>query len=81
MNQVEEKLSHCFSLVFPQLDPSQRATATTENTSGWDSVAQVTLLTLIGEEFGIEIDFEEFEGATSFASLASRINQIISARS
>jgi acyl carrier protein len=78
MTKVEEKLSYCFSLAFPKLDPSQRATATSENTSGWDSVAQVTLLTLIGEEFGIDIDFEEFEGATSFEALASRIREITS---
>jgi acyl carrier protein len=79
MNSVEEKLSRCFALVFPKLDPNQRANATTENTREWDSVAQVTLLTLIGEEFGIEIDFEEFEGATSFEALAKQINQITSA--
>jgi acyl carrier protein len=81
MNQVEEKLSYCFSLAFPELDPNQRASATSDNTKGWDSVAQVTLLTLIGEEFGIDIDFEEFEGATSFAALAKRINEITSASS
>jgi acyl carrier protein len=81
MNKVEEKLSYCFSLVFPALDPSLRTRATTENTPGWDSVAQVTLLTLVGEEFGIEVDFEEFEGATSFEALAGRINQITSASS
>jgi acyl carrier protein len=81
MNNVEEKLSYCFSVVFPKMDPSHRASATTENTSGWDSVAQVTLLTMIGEEFGIDIDFEEFEGATSFEALASRINEITSAAS
>ena len=40
----------------------------------WDSVAQVTLLTVIGEEFGIEVDFEEFEGATSFEELARRLS-------
>jgi acyl carrier protein len=79
MNNVEEKLSYCFSLAFPKLDPGRRATATSENTSGWDSVAQVTLLTLIGEEFGIDIDFEEFEGATSFQALASRIHEITAA--
>lgn len=42
----------------------------------WDSVAQVTLLTVIGEEFGIEIDFEEFEGATSFQELENRLDQV-----
>ena len=76
MNEVRDKLTRCFSLAFPQMDPSHYPTASAGNTSGWDSVTQVTLLTLIGEEFGIDIDFEEFEGATSFESLASRISEI-----
>lgn len=76
MDKVRDKLTHCFSLAFPQLDPSDYATASAESTSGWDSVGQVTLLTLIGEEFGIEIDFEDFEDATSFESLASRLSEI-----
>ena len=69
MDNVREKLSHCFSLVFPQLDPSQFVTANADNVSAWDSLAHVTLLTLIGEEFGIDIDFEDMESATSFEAL------------
>jgi acyl carrier protein len=69
MDIVREKLSRCFALVFPQLDTSQYAAATAKNTSEWDSLAHVTLLTLIGEEFGMDIDFEDFEGATSFEAL------------
>jgi acyl carrier protein len=44
----------------------------------WDSLAQVTLLTLIGEEFEIYIDFEEFEDATSFTALVDRISRVYS---
>ena len=76
MNTVREKLAHCFSLAFPQMDPSRYETASAENTSGWDSITQLTLLTVIGEEFGIDIDFEEFEGATSFEALANRLSGI-----
>jgi acyl carrier protein len=76
MDPVRDKLSRCFSLAFPQLQPDQYANASAENVEGWDSVAQVTLLTLIGEEFGIAIDFEEFEGATSFEALAGRLHGI-----
>jgi acyl carrier protein len=75
--QINQRLDRCFSLAFPQMDPLRRPTASVDNTGNWDSVAQVTLLTLIGEEFGIEIDFEEFEGATSFEALATRIRQIL----
>jgi acyl carrier protein len=70
MENVKDKLGRCFALAFPKLDPGQYATASTQNVSDWDSIAQLTLLTLISEEFGREIDFEEFEGATSFEALA-----------
>ena len=76
MDNIRDKLAHCFSLAFPQMDASRYSTASAENTSGWDSMAQVTLLTLIGEEFGIDVNFEEFEGATSFEALSSRISGI-----
>jgi len=76
MDEIKKKLAHCFSLTFPKMEPSRYAAANAENTSEWDSVAQVTLLTLIGEEFGMEIDFLEFEGETSFESLANRIKEI-----
>lgn len=76
MDNVRDKLAHCFSLAFPQMAPSHYPSASAENTSGWDSIAQLTLLTLIGEEFGIDIDFEEFEGATSFEALAGRLSGI-----
>lgn len=69
MDTVRDKLSRCFALAFPKLDPANYATASAENVNEWDSIAQLTLLTVIGEEFGREIDFEEFEGATSFAAL------------
>jgi hypothetical protein len=76
MDDVREKLAHCFALAFPQMDPGRYFEARAENTKEWDSVAQVTLLTLIGEEFGIDVDFEEFEGATSFEAIANRISEI-----
>ena len=74
MDDVTDKLSRCFALAFPSLDPSQYATANADNVKGWDSIAHLTLLTLIGEEFGREVDFEEFEGATSFQALREALH-------
>jgi len=76
MNNVDERLAKCFRLVFPNLDADQIPLANAENLSDWDSVAQVSLLSVIGEEFDMDIDFEEFEGATSFAALAGRLREI-----
>ena len=76
MDQISDKVAHCFSLVFPDMNPSEYYAANTENTSAWDSLAQVTLLSLLGQEFGIEIDYEQFEDANSFEVLTSRIREL-----
>lgn len=76
MDNIREKLTGCFLLVFPQLDRSRVESASVDSVKQWDSVAQVNLLTVIGEEFGLEIDYEEFEGATSFEALAARLAQL-----
>lgn len=76
MEKIRAKLVECFLLVFPKLDRSQVERASVDNVKEWDSVAQVNLLTVIGEEFGIEIDYEEFEGANSFDALAERLAQL-----
>ena len=73
MDDVRTKLARCFALVFPDLDPSLFESASATTISNWDSLAQITLLTLIGEEFEREIDFEEFEGATSFEALVQAL--------
>ncbi len=64
-----ERLVRCFEQVFPDLTQSAIPAATQDNVAAWDSIAQVTLISLIGEEFGIDIDFEEFEDAISFAAV------------
>lgn len=76
MDGLQEKLAHCFSLAFPDLPAAEISTASAESIPGWDSMAQVTLLSLIGEEFGIDIDFEAFEGATSFQSIVERLKEM-----
>jgi acyl carrier protein len=73
MDDLNAKLTSCFMLVFPKLDLKAIPLATAENVSEWDSVMQIRLLSIIGEEFGIDVDFEEFEGATSFEAILDRL--------
>jgi acyl carrier protein len=70
-----ERMVGCFEKVFPNLRRSDISAATHGNVSAWDSIAQITLLSLIGEEFGIDIDFEEFEGATSFVAILDLVRR------
>jgi acyl carrier protein len=64
-----ERLITCFRNVFPNMSPADIPAATQESTAVWDSIAHVTLLSLIGEEFGVDIDFEEFADAASFPAI------------
>jgi acyl carrier protein len=73
VDSVKDKLARCFAVVFPELDPSLYATAAVDTISGWDSLAHVTLLTVIAEEFEREVDFEAFEDATSFEALTAAL--------
>ena len=78
-NSNTDRLVGCFENVFPGLSRSAILAATHDSVADWDSVAQVTLLSLIGEDFGEDFDFEEFEGANSFAAIlevvSSRVSQ------
>jgi acyl carrier protein len=76
MDNLADRLARCFSLVFPNLATQEIPGAAASQVTEWDSVAQVNLLSVIGEEFGIDIDFEEFEGATSFPLLLDRLREI-----
>ena len=78
MDETASKLEQCFRIAFPNLDPAAISSASVDSVPQWDSVAQITLLNLIGEEFAIDIDFEEFEGANSFSEMLVRLRERLS---
>jgi acyl carrier protein len=59
MDELQQRLTNCFSAVFPELSGEQLIHASSANVPSWDSVAVITLLTVIEEEFGISIDEED----------------------
>ena len=72
---LEARLETCFLTVFPDLAAGSVRQATVDSVEKWDSVATLTLVSVIEEEFGIEIDFEDdlesfvsFEGITRYLS-------------
>jgi acyl carrier protein len=69
MNDTAGLLKKCFSTVFPQLSAEEIPQASVSTIANWDSMASITLLTLIGEEFGITLNMDDFEQFTSFQSL------------
>ena len=71
-NANTERLVGCFENVFPGLSRGAILLATPDTVADWDSVAHVTLLSLIGESFGLDV--EDFEEAASFAAIHEVVN-------
>ena len=74
MNNTEEKLTSIFETVFPDLSPEKVKSATQETTPNWDSVAAITLMNLIEEEFGFQMEFYDLGELTSFEKIRSYVD-------
>ena len=66
MNTVRERVDLCFLNVFPGLGKDQLASASTTTLAAWDSVAHVTLLSSLSEEFGFDFEIEDYEELVSY---------------
>lgn len=65
MPEYNERLVHCFESVFPALTPEQIVGL--DDASGvWDSLASVTLVSVVEEEFGVQISPDTMAQLTSF---------------
>jgi acyl carrier protein len=70
MTDIQSRLSKCFLNVFPDLTEADLPRASHASLVQWDSVAHVTLLSAISEEFQIELDDDSFESLTSYLLIA-----------
>jgi acyl carrier protein len=58
VTELEDRLVRCFSSVFPALTDEEIRGADVELLGDMDSLAGVTLVALIDQEFGVELDLE-----------------------
>jgi len=66
MDNTSARLTKCFLAVFPEMAPEEVAAAATTSMKNWDSVASVTLFSLIEEEFGIALNLDALDEFNSF---------------
>jgi len=77
MDDLAARLTRCFTSVFPELDAEAIQKANAESLTVWDSMAQIMLLSLIGEEFEMDVSFEEFGDLTTFEQFRTMIQSRI----
>lgn len=66
MSTIPSRVSQCFLEVFPTLAQPDVPRASQAALPEWDSVAHVTLLSAIAEEFQLDLDDDSFESLTSY---------------
>ena len=71
MTNLEQRLTRCFLAVFPTMTEEEATSASQDTLEAWDSIASVTLVRVVEEEFGVTIDLFELENLNSFATLAN----------
>ena len=66
MDDLEQRLIRAFRVTFPELGEHDVPQADSASVAGWDSIATVTLINVVEEELGIQIDVEDIEDFMSF---------------
>jgi len=79
MDSVHERLVRCFRAALPRYS-GDIAEATPPGSEDWDSLAAVTLLMVIQEEFNLRIPPEDLDQLTSFKSAEAYLTKQLDSR-
>jgi len=75
MDDVKPKLIECFQIVFPDMQEKDIPTASQETVAEWDSVAAITLVNVIEEQFGIEMDLDDVADLDNFEKVRAYLEK------
>jgi acyl carrier protein len=75
MDEMETRLARCFSSVFPELTAEQIRGASMDSVPAWDSLAAVTLVAVLQEEFGLQINLIDLPELVSFAAVQNYVRK------
>jgi acyl carrier protein len=66
MTDARSRLIQCFKATFPELSEAEIPRASLSSVASWDSIAAMTLVVLIEEEFGVRAPLEDIADLVSF---------------
>ena len=75
MSEQDTQLIRCFSSVFPGLPPEQIRSASSQSLEIWDSLASVTLIAVVQEVFGVQIDLLDLPELDSFDAFRAYLDR------
>ena len=75
MTDIKNRLIKCFQIVFPDVPEAEIPQLTQAATAKWDSVATITLLNVLEDEFRVEMDLDQAAEFDSFGKIHSYFQQ------
>ena len=75
MSDQDDRLVRCFASVFPTLSEGEIRACDVVPLFDLDSLAGVTLVTLIDEEFGVNVDLSDLLGLRSFEAISQFLRE------
>jgi len=69
MDEVQSRLAKCFERVFPDMPGNLIVECSQATVATWDSIAAITLVNVIEDEFGFQMDFDLLPELDSFQSI------------
>jgi len=76
MDELEKRLATCFSTVMPELTAEEIRQASATTVKSWDSVATVTLIAVVEEEFGISVEVDDPARFDSFQRFLEYLREV-----
>jgi acyl carrier protein len=73
MDNLEHRLVRCFSSVFPELNEDQIKNASVDSVPDWHSLASVTLISVVQEEFGVQVGLTDLPNLVSFSAVQNYV--------
>jgi acyl carrier protein len=77
MADLENRLINCFAVVFPELHRQEIPSVATASLASWDSLAGITLISVIEEEFGISISPDDVVDLVSFEMILDYLRRSV----
>jgi acyl carrier protein len=75
MPELDDRLTRCFASIFPTLSPEEIRNASVESVPSWDSLAAVTLVAVLEQEFDTQIDLMELPDLTSYQAVRNYLEK------
>jgi len=66
MDEIQKRVEKCFENVFPDVPAGEILHCSQATNPKWDSIAAITLVNVIEDEFGFQMDFDILPELNSF---------------